>query len=215
MSLPRIFVLFFSCLCLAANAAKPDTLSNPAGIRFGYDLVRVATSALTEGRTEQEFFVNINFKTTRYAVAEFGWGDYAKQQDFYNYFQKGQYARVGMEFNMNKYDRINIVTMGFRLAGAQWEHRAENIVVAFPDTSAAFANTIPAFTDQAIWGEVTFGLQASLLKYVFLGWTVRGKVLLLKPDNSVMRPYYIPGYGRYKGNAAAGFNYYIGLRIPF
>lgn len=215
MWLVRICVLFFSWWPAVLLAAPVDTVSNPTGIRIGYDLSRATVSAFVSGRTEQEIFVNVNFGKTRFAVAEFGVADYYKQPGFYDYYQTGQYGRLGIDFNMNKSDRINIFTLGVRVAGAQWNHRAENILVPFPDTSAAYTTLIPEFTDRALWGEVCFGMQASILKYLFLGWTVRGKVLILKPDDTVMRPYYIPGYGRYKGNAAAGFNYYIGVRIPF
>lgn len=215
MWLVRICVLFFSLWPALLFAARVDTVSNPTGIRIGYDLSRTAVSALVDGRVEQEVFVNMNFGKTRFAVVEFGMADYFKQPAFYDYYQTGQYGRLGVDFNMNKSDRINIFTLGARIAGAQWNNRAENILVPFPDTAATFATTIPEFSDQALWGEITFGMQASFLKYFFLGWTVRGKVLILKPDDRIMRPYYIPGYGRYKGNAAAGFNYYIGVRIPF
>jgi hypothetical protein len=64
------------------------------------------------------------------------------------------------------------------------------------------------------WFELNAGLKARIYKPLYMGFTVRYKFLLNVQGAETLRPYFVPGFGRYIDNNTWGFSYYLSFRIP-
>ena len=63
------------------------------------------------------------------------------------------------------------------------------------------------------WIELLAGVKVELFHNIFLGWTIRGKFLLLS-NHSVYYPQYIPGYGDGSSSSNFGWTYSIFYQFP-
>ena len=57
-------------------------------------------------------------------------------------------------------------------------------------------------------------MKVEVVKQVYLGWSIQGKLLLFNTHGNEIEPYEIPGFGRADKNAVFGFNYFISLHVP-
>jgi hypothetical protein len=67
----------------------------------------------------------------------------------------------------------------------------------------------------AQWVEIGTGVKVEVFKNIYLGWSLRGRMLLSKTmgQNGVF-PYIIPGYGQGENSSNFGVNYSIYYQIP-
>jgi hypothetical protein len=59
------------------------------------------------------------------------------------------------------------------------------------------------------------GLKIRVVEQLYMGFTVRYKLLMETSGTSGLSLYYVPGFGKNIGSSAFGFNYYISYRLPF
>ena len=103
----RIFKYTFSLFILGwlSAGAQTDTLGI-GGLRFGFDLSRIAVPYLDEGRVEYDGSVDLRINKDLYPVIEVGWGDYKTEEilvDHIGKFEdlKDNYFQFDNQFNKN------------------------------------------------------------------------------------------------------------------
>ena len=212
-------VLFALCTILPgfSQEQKVKEKVRIKGPRFGFDLSRLTLYYFELQRKAFEFSLDYEIKRNYYPVVEFGLQEIKMEEPTYNYQSDGYYLRLGMDYNFQKnlsIDQYEMVFFGFRYGFSSQDHSADNIIIENDYWGDYYAESVPQSTFYGHWLELAGGIRAELFRNVFVGWSVRGRLLLVKSKNSAMEAYYIPGYGKSSKRVHLGFNYSIYFKIP-
>ena len=195
--------------------AQTDTLGI-GGLRFGFDISRIAVPFLEEGRVEYDGSIDIRINKDLYPVIEVGWGDFETDEINFLYRSTGFSLRAGIDKNYLKKDDANEIGMffaGVRYGVSFFKHEAPDLIISDPYWGD-FSGGVPIKNLNAHWLEFTTGVRAKIFKNIYLGWSLRGRLLIYKSDDINMSPYYIPGYGIVNGRNTLGFRYSIFYQLP-
>lgn len=218
----RILEYFFSillCLCtltLSFSQEEPEK-QRVSGLRIGYDLSRLALYYFEPERTAYEISADFEIRKNLYPVFEFGQQKIKLEEPGFNYLSDGYYFRLGIDYNFQKnytIDQYEMVFIGFRYGFSKQTHSANNITVEDQYWGGFVAEPILEIPFQGHWIELAGGIRAELFKNFFIGWSFRGRLLLVKSKNTAMEAYYIPGYGKATKRLSVGINYSIYYKIP-
>jgi hypothetical protein len=187
------------------------------GLRLGYDISRLALYYLESERTAFEVSADYEIKRNFYITLEGGMQKYRLVDTLYNYNSDGYYTRLGLDYNIlkNRADnQYEMVFGGVRYGYSRLNHTADNIIIGANYWGDEDITELESSTIQAHWIEATAGVRAELFKNVFIGWSFRWRVMIYQSRVPVMKPIYIPGYGKGDKKSLIGFNYYVYVRIP-
>jgi hypothetical protein len=168
-------------------------------------------------RTGYEFSVDYELKLNYYPAFEFGLQNIKLDEPTYYYESSGFYFRLGLDYNFQKnlaFDQYEMVFFGFRYGFSRQEHSADNIIIENDYWGDYYAESVPKSPFAAHWIELSGGIRAELFRNIFIGWSIRGRLLLVQTKDAAMEPYYIPGFGKGGKRVSLGFNYSIYYRIP-
>ena len=209
-----ILVLF---LLSSAVGFSQDTLTWTRGLRFGYDLSRVAQYYLQPDRKAMEFSFDTEYKEDKFFTIEAGVEQSQKNSDVISYKSNGYYGRVGFDYNFLGRDKLekghDIVFIGLRYGYFNLNQTLNKYMIPSYYPSDTAWGSYPSKNLSGHWIEAVFGLKVEIVKNLFMGASLRGKVLLYstKADNY---PYFMPGYGKRANGANFGINYSIYYQIP-
>ena len=214
----RIFRYTFSLFMLAwlSAGAQTDTLGI-GGLRFGFDLSRIAVPFLEEGRVEYDGSVDLRMNKNLYPVIEVGWGDFETEEMNFSYKSTGFSIRAGIDKNYLKKDNVNEMGMffaGFRYGVSFFKHEAPSLEIPDPYWGDFSDGQIEKYNLHAHWISVVGGMRAEVFRNFFMGWSVFLNIKFYQSDTKGMDPYNIPGFGKGANRATATFNYTISYRIP-
>ncbi len=200
----------------AYSQEKKDTLFYPS-FRIGAELSYPAR-LLFESHTKQfEASVDYNFKENIFAVLEGGILTADIQREDFDYYTDGWFFRTGINFNLLGRDVLednDIVYVGIRYAYANQKYGADNIIV-YDDYWGNYLPPDEQTTLEAHWSELAAGVKTELFSNLFVGWSVRFKVMVSKTEKTLIKPYKISGFGQGIDNTVFGFNYSIYYRLSF
>jgi hypothetical protein len=135
---------------------------------------------------------------------------------YVDYNGRGSYSRVGIDYNLleaqNKTDK-DIFIVGIRY-GFSLAHQQVNqylIDQYWGQTAGGFGNQ----SYFAHWGEFVLGIKGEILRNIYMGWTVRGKIKFNNADLGMPPVYFIPGYGKADKGFALDFTYSVYYNIPW
>lgn len=213
----RIFRYTFSLFMFAWLTAGAQTNGHGiGGLRFGFDISRIAMPFLEKGRVEYDGSVDLRINKDLYPVIEVGWGDFETEEMNFSYRSTGYFLRAGIDKNYLKKDNLNemgIFFAGFRYGVSFFKHEAPDLKISDPYWGD-FSGAIPVKSLNAHWLEFTTGIRAKIFNNIYLGWSLRGRLLLFKSDDINMSPNYIPGYGKVDGGNNLGFRYSVFYKLP-
>lgn len=206
-------VIIILCFLSVANAQETRT----RGLRIGYDISRLALLYIEPERKALEFSADFEIKRNFYLTSETGTQKYAITDTLYNYTSVGPYVRFGLDYNIlkNRADnQYEMVFGGLRYGYSRLQHSADNILISDNYWGEGDITAFENATIHAHWIEAVGGVRAELFKHVFIGWSFRWRIMLYQSKLPVMKPIYIPGYGRGEKKSVIGFNYYVYISIP-
>lgn len=206
-------ILLFSCLTVGA---QNDT-AGIGGLKLGFDLSRLALPYIQGGRVEYDGSMALNIKNIFYPVIEVSWGNFEAEEKNFSYSSTGYSLRAGVDKNYLKKENVGdlgIFFAGFRYGISFFKHEAPDLEVNDPYWGD-FKGSVPVKSLNAHWLEMTTGIRARIFRNIYLGWSLRGRLLIKKPHDSNMSPVYIPGFGKVNGRTNLDFRYSIFYRIPF
>lgn len=154
---------------------------------------------------QYEAGAHFGIKGKYFPVVEVGIGqsNHTDTRSNIHYNVHAPYFRVGIDYNLNKkrtsHNRYYI--------GARYGLSAFNYDLDGPDFHDGNWNTDIPFHLESVkgaahWGEILFGIQTQIWKFINLGWTVRYKARFYEKQGVPGHAYYIPGYG--KGGESSG-----------
>lgn len=183
----------------------------PSMLKLSYDMVPLGQTLFAPEKDGQSFQAMMDFDTYFLAV-EYGTEQTERGEDF-RYTNEGTYFSIGPEVNFLKNARNgNALTFGLRYGQASFSDQ-----LSFSVNNSFFGSYDVVDGNpnlKARWMELTMGLQANVWKQLYLGYTVRYKVLRTVENIGTMAPYDVPGFGLYEDNNGVRFNFYLGWAIP-
>ncbi len=190
---------------------KPPRDFRPTKLKLSVDAVPLFITAFSKVRDGYGFQATVDFDQY-YLAFEMG-GQRTERGESYQYNNEGNYWSVGPEINLLKNARNgNALTFGLRYGQAKFNDR---LTFSEPGTFFGTIDTDATNPDlTARWMELTTSLSVHVTKGLYMGYTVRYKVLRSVKGIGVMAPYDVPGFGLYEDNTGVQFNYYIGWAIP-
>ena len=197
----------------------------PTGIQLGVDAFRPFYYKYY-GRQGTQYELNASMAFARLILeGDYGWGDVKWEGDNKkistksSYTNKGQYFRIGLNYNLiqDTPDK-NMAFLGLRYASSFFKDHLISKVNHDGESWIRYGK-IPINSNQsnvwARWFEVVAGVKVKVWKLLYVGGTLRYKfsLRLHRADSHV--PYDILGWGLNDDDEPFGFNLYLSLRIPF
>jgi len=221
------FSLLIACCVVTVLSAQGNKVSNDStkrkivfnGIRLDLDVSPALTTFLKKGESFSfETGIQAEFNKRLYPVIELGYGG-AKKLTGSGIIYKGDalFYRAGVDFNLLKSKsenptHNNLFLFGARIGYTYFDYELQNISFVDDFWNTNITKNLNS-TSSNFWFEIAASVRVELLKNLYIGWTVRIKNMLLKPDPGTFKPWYIPGYGINGDGSVWGFNYMIGYKL--
>jgi hypothetical protein len=119
---------------------------------------------------------------------------------------------------MHEDPNLNIMFFGLRYARSSFNDKLQYDTHAVIQSETTWPNTRETSSNgnaKASWYEMVTGLKIRIVKQLYMGFTMRFKLLMKTKQTEILKPYYIPGFGKNVSSSSFGFNYYISYRLPF
>lgn len=220
-----IISLTFLLAGITVSAQKTDKAKDTVaykdryGLRVGLDVVLPFYTFFTEDNKGFEIVGDFRLTNRVYLASELGYRDHISQEDFYNFTTKGQYIKIGADYNAYKnwIGMENMIVVGFRYAFSTFNYdvneyaiNADPFVPPRTETDALSYENL-----NAQWVELVLGLKVEVLHNVYLGVSFRGNALISSKDPDNFMNLYVPGFGDVSFNDKGfSFNYTLSYLIP-
>jgi hypothetical protein len=222
------FSLLIACCVVSILSAQENEISNDSifkkkvvfnSLRLDLDVSPALTTFLNKGETYSfETGIQAEINKRFYPIIELGYGGGNKLTGSgIRYKGDALFYRAGMDFNLLKSKSENPVynnlfLFGVRLGYTYFDYELQNISFADNFWGTNITKSLNG-TSSNFWFEIAAGVRVELYKNLYIGWTVRIKNMLTKPDEGTFKPWYVPGYGIDGDTSVWGFNYVVGYKI--
>lgn len=216
-----MFLLAGSTVSAQKTVAEKDTVAykDRYGLRVGLDVVLPFYTFFTDDDKGFEIVGDFRFTDRFYLASELGYRDHTAQEDFYRFTTKGQYVKIGADYNAYKnwIGMENMIVVGFRYAFSTYDYKvneyninADPFVPVRTETDALSYENL-----NSQWIELVLGLKVEVLHNVFLGVSFRGNALISAKEPDNFMNLYVPGFGDVSfNNKGFSFNYTLSYLIP-
>lgn len=185
----------------------------PRSLQLNYNVLRMGEVILAKPQQSQEIQAELGIHKF-FLVADFGTSTILRG-DEYTYQNDGTYWRVGADVNMSKSWQENMIGLGLRYCQAQFSDRATFERELLDGSTQIFDLNNPDLRSR--WAELVFKMRVKLWKGLSTGYTMRYQFFEYTPglEDSQLRPFDIPGYGKTNRPNSFQFDYYVGWRFDF
>ena len=202
---------------------KKDTIiyKSAYGLRLGIDISKPIITQFSSSYSGLEIVGDYRLSKRFYAAVELGFEEETSQEDYSNSTAKGNYIRLGFNFNAYKnwLDMNNEIYLGYRYGFSIFEQTLNSYT---PNVNSQYfpANTITTPTTttglNAHWSEIVLGFRAETFKNFFVTLSGSYKILMSVKDPENFKSLYSPGFNRiFETGTGFGFNYTLTYLIPF
>ncbi len=196
---------------------RTDNFIRMQGIRVGMDLTRPLQHLWTVGdRYGTELSFDIELLPNLFPVLETGWEKMKIKQDYVDYSSSGSYTRIGFDYNFlvaeHKKDK-DIMFVGLRYGFSLGKQQVSSYQI-----DSYWGNLTDYFLSQnynAQWIEGLLGIKGEIIKNLYLGWTIRGKLRMFQKKYDMPPVYFNPGYGKAGNKFNFDFTYSVFYTLPF
>ncbi len=205
--------------CANAVFAQVDKFA-PTSIRVGAEAANYAYGLLSDNFRSWEFEADIDIHRY-FLVADMGYAAYSQtdENNYHSYESSGRYFRLGPEINFMRNPKLqNVLALGFRYCWTSFRESATYSTYNAIENDTYWPEQMLTYVEDGIrgrWFEVTASLKGRLYKNLYLGTTIRYKVLPKGTKDGTFRAYYIPGFGKRVNDNNWGLSYFIAYRFPF
>lgn len=207
-----------SLLLLAGSAQAQVDRWLPSGIRIGVEAGTPFFYIFSEKQNHWEVQADLDIDKFL-LVADYGRATFQLNESTYSYTNEGGYLRLGLDYNFLASDSaMQVIFFGLRYAQSSFSDRLDFNTRAVIESETGWPPVWSSNTNGAAgarWFELASGIKARVFQNVFMGFTVRYKMLLKVRDTGTLRPYFVPGFGKFIDANTWGLNYYVYYRIPF
>jgi hypothetical protein len=208
----NLFLILYLVPAMAQTDTIPERMPPSRGFRIGVNLSRPLMTYIEPSRFGVEAMADFNLGYEYFAVAEAGYSFRELERPSYQLKENGMFIRLGADKNYYKHFD-DVIALGGRLGFSSYNRSAPSITV-HDNYWGGFTGSLPEETFYKQWAEVVIVLKTELFSNFFLGWNLRGKLLLFGKEDRNMNDRYIPGFGSSDVNSTASFDFYIYYRFP-
>lgn len=182
----------------ALSETAPKEVPVFCGVSVSADLVGLAMKAFGSNFSQMEAAARINFKDKFFPVFELGYGtsDYVAEETDKAARIHAPYMRIGMDYNFTKKHNGNRLYAGVRYGFSSFRYDLEDASFNDPVWNQAVPFRLDNEPGNAQWGEVLFGLETKIWKFIHMGWNIRYKARFVQHVNRQGAPWYLPGFGK-------------------
>jgi hypothetical protein len=207
-----LLLILYVAPALAQADTIPERMPPSRGLRIGINLSRPLMTYIEPSRFGLEAMADFNLGYEYFAVAEAGYSFRELTRHSYQLKENGMFIRLGADRNFyTQFD--DVIGLGGRLGFSSYNRSAPSIIV-HDNYWGGFTGSLSEETFYKQWAEVVIVLKTELFSNFFLGWNLRGKLLLFGKEDRNMNDRYIPGFGSSDVNSTVGFDFYIYYRFP-
>ena len=197
------------------------TYKSSYGFRLGIDISKPILAQFNDSYSGLEIVGDYRLSKNFYAAAEIGFEEETTQEDYTNSTSKGNYIRLGFNFNAYKnwLDMNNEIYLGYRYGFSVFKQTLNSYT---PNVNSQYfpANSITtpitASGLNAHWSELVIGFRAETFKNFFITFSGSYKILMSVKDPENFKTLYSPGFNRiFESGTGFGFNYTLTYLIPF
>lgn len=212
----RYIFIFLLISPLCGFGQKKKEVWRYEGPRIGIDVSRFMLPFIQKA-TQGGFEIQADYpyKGNWFPTVEAGYLSVDDQKDAFHYTNKGPYARIGVDVNINKFESLtdgDLVFVGLRYGFSRFTQ--ETLSADYSNYWGTVHTSFPKNNLSAHWGELVFGLKGELLPNLFFGWTVRAKFPIATTKDPNVKPYVIPGLGYTSSEVPFDFSVTVAYRIP-
>lgn len=210
-------LLISACTVLhgQVEAPTPNSVNENSGLRLGVDLAKYIYEFVEPAITGFEASLDYEIKPNLFINLEGGYEKAEPRSKRYNYELRGVYSRLGVDYNLIKNRADNdIFFLGLRYGISRYTQTATNIEIT--NYWGTAVQNLPDETIYGHWAEAVVGMKTELFfaKNIFIGWTIRGRVLVAGNEYETVRPFTIPGFGPTENKATIGATWSLYYNIP-
>ncbi len=190
------------------------------GLRVGVDVLKPILSYTLDEFKGIEVVADWRLKTRLFIAGELGYSDRTLQEDNFNHTVKGQYIKLGLNYNLytNWLQMDNELFLGFRYGFSNFSNRLNNYTIFQEGTyfdPREVTNSIKFSNLNAHWVELVAGVKVEVFSNLYLGFAVNISKIVSTKDPDIFENTYTPGFGKISENGnGANINYTVSYRIP-
>lgn len=114
-----------------------------------------------------------------------------------HYKTNAPFFRIGLDYNLNKdLTSHNRYYVGLRYGFSAFTYDLDGPAIPDEYWHENYDFNMHNMIGNAHWGEILFGIQTQLWKFINLGWTFRYRARLYEKQAAPGHAYYVPGYGK-------------------
>jgi len=198
---------------------QPTPKQRVRGPRLGVDVSGLVYHYIEPDRLSVSIYGDYEIMPAIFSVVEIGRLQINREQTPFNYTSKGYFGKIGADYNFlhNKLEPVaqyDMIYGGLRIGAARYRHQASNITIQNDYWGNYQRGDYSSRTMQAFWMELVAGIRVEALKNFFLGWSLRGQIMMSQKKDPRMDTWMIPGYGKAENNTGIYFTYTFSYRIP-
>ncbi len=189
-------------------------------IRLGIDISRPIIQLIQKEDLGFEITADYQLNPKWFIALELGTASEPGLEDYIAFHTKGQYAKLGFNYNTfkNWEGMHNEVYFGLRYGFSGFQQKLIRYTTVDLDDYFGSYTATPNHTFDnltAHWGELHVGLKVEILRNLFLSSSIHFKKLISQTKPDGFANLYIPGFNSVLvSNNGIGFNYTISYRIP-
>lgn len=218
-----VFVNSYAQLTHTKEETKQDSIiyKTNYGIRVGLDVSRPIRGLIQDFYSGFELVADYRISDKWYVATEFGTEEQTTNEDFTNSTSKGQFIRLGMNYNSynNWMNMNNEVYLGFRYGFSLFEQTLNSYQINTGNTVFNPQTITTSINEDGLtahWLELMIGIKAEVYDNVFIGISGSYKILASVDTPTNFMTHFAPGFNRvYLSNTGFGVNYTISYLIPF
>ena len=219
-----IFILLITFSAIAQNDSIVEDSTKykqKYGLRLGTDLSKLVRTFIDDDYTGFEINADYRYSKNVFIAGEIGTEEKTTTTEFLNSTAKGEYLKVGIDYNMYKnwLDMENMIYSGLRVGLSSFSQTVNNYTIFntnqdFPQTTVSESTEFKGLS--AIWAELIFGIKAEVLNNLYFGLNVQLKGRITETELDNFENIFIPGFGRTydSGRFGIGFGYNVSYLIP-
>ena len=188
-------------------------------LRVGFDMYRIILSRVSDDFDGFEIVGDLKVSEDFFIALELGNLNTTKQVEQVNFTTKGNYFKVGFDYNMfeNLEGMNNHITLGTRIGSSRHDQTLNSYTIL--DRTRYWSNSDLPITNgfatgerpdlNALWFEIVLNFKVQILKNIYTGISLRLNRLISDKIPSNFDNIYIPGFNKKTQDNVfgAGFNY--------
>jgi len=215
MTTSRFLFLILALTISHRLPASSEPRHSPS-LRLGVDISGIGRQLISPESLTAEFSADLEWKKNFFAALEGGWMDVDISRETHSYLASAYFVRAGADFNLlerTPETLHDVVLISLRYGYSNMQHQAPRVVVPDPYWGN-YQTSVGKEPYHAHWLEAGLGLKTRVWHQFFMGWSLRGRLLISHTRDPEMEPYLIGGFGQAGSNTSLMLHYHLYYRFP-